>query len=282
MRCSSAHETSDLRVRTLSKEERKALEAGLRSSDAFVLRRCQILLASALGERPGRAPASDSRKSRVWLPDAAQRHPRLQPPRPGRPTSRLVASQRSPRAAFDESGAQEALREMLHQDPRKYGKESSLWTLRMAAEVSFEEGITDRELSGETIRATLERRLGVRWELSPSAGSRAPIPNTPAKRGSRPADPARREPSTALVCRFRGRDVVFSLRATFFAFVGGWPKADVRLLAKEARKDDPEPKALSCYGLYLPEMEETWLRFVDGHPVSAITTRFLGWCCYRL
>src|SRR5215207_8413947 len=41
-------------VRTLSKEERKALEAGLRSSDAFVLRRCQILLASARGERPPR------------------------------------------------------------------------------------------------------------------------------------------------------------------------------------------------------------------------------------
>ena len=76
--------------------------------------------------------------------------------------------------------------------------------------------------------------------------------------------------------------MVFSLRATFFAFVGGCQKADVRLLAKEARKDDPEPKALSCYGLYLPEMEETWLRFVDGHPVSAITTRFLGWCCHRL
>jgi hypothetical protein len=65
-------------------------------------------------------------------------------------------------AAFEESGVQ-ALHEMLHQDPRKYGKQSSLWTLRMAAEVSFEEGITDRELSGETIRATLER-LGIRWE----------------------------------------------------------------------------------------------------------------------
>jgi hypothetical protein len=41
-------------VRTLSKEESEALEAGLRSSDAFVLRRCQILLASARGERPPR------------------------------------------------------------------------------------------------------------------------------------------------------------------------------------------------------------------------------------
>ena len=43
----------------------------------------------------------------------------------------------------------------------------------------------------------------------------------------------------------------------------------MRLLQKEASKDDPEPKALSCYGLYLPELEQTWLRFVDGRPVSA-------------
>jgi DDE superfamily endonuclease len=56
----------------------------------------------------------------------------------------------------------------------------------------------------------------------------------------------------------------------------------VRLLEKEARKDDPEPKALSCYGLYLPEVGETWLRFVDGRPVSTITTQFLQWSCYRL
>ena len=33
----------------------------------------------------------------------------------------------------------------------------------MAAEVSFEEGITERRVTGETIRATLSR-LGVRWE----------------------------------------------------------------------------------------------------------------------
>jgi hypothetical protein len=40
-------------VRELSNKKREALEAGLRSSDAFVLRRCQILLASSKGERPG-------------------------------------------------------------------------------------------------------------------------------------------------------------------------------------------------------------------------------------
>jgi transposase len=28
--------------------------------------------------------------------------------------------------------------------------------------------------------------------------------------------------------------------------------------------------------------EEAWLRFVDGRPVSAVTTRYLAWCCARL
>ena len=41
-------------VRTLSKKEREALQEGLRSTDAFVLRRCQILLASSRRERAPR------------------------------------------------------------------------------------------------------------------------------------------------------------------------------------------------------------------------------------
>jgi hypothetical protein len=38
-------------VRPLTDAERHELERGLRSAEAFVLRRCQILLASARGER---------------------------------------------------------------------------------------------------------------------------------------------------------------------------------------------------------------------------------------
>ena len=34
------------------------------------------------------------------------------------------------------------MREMLHRSPREFGKDSSLWTMEMAAEVSFEEGLT--------------------------------------------------------------------------------------------------------------------------------------------
>src|SRR5713101_1481209 len=40
-------------IRPLTEDERSQVQTGLRSSDAFVLRRCQILLASARGERAG-------------------------------------------------------------------------------------------------------------------------------------------------------------------------------------------------------------------------------------
>jgi transposase len=78
----------------------------------------------------------------------------------------LVAKSSRPkrtRDAFDAESA-EALRALLHRSPRDFGRESSLWTLSMAAEVAFEEGLTQRRVSGETIRATLSRLLGVRWK----------------------------------------------------------------------------------------------------------------------
>jgi transposase len=48
---------------------------------------------------------------------------------------------------------------------------------------------------------------------------------------------------------------------------------------------------VACYGVlvrwwdrgpYHDPHEEAWLRFVDGRPVSAITTRFLEWSCTKL
>lgn len=56
----------------------------------------------------------------------------------------------------------------------------------------------------------------------------------------------------------------------------------LRLLQRTVAKNDPEPKAISCYGLYLPELDQTWIRFVDGRPVSSITTQFLEWSVEKL
>jgi hypothetical protein len=63
-----------------------------------------------------------------------------------------------------------------------------------------------------------------------------------------------------------------------------WAEADrpLRLVEQTVATDDPDPKALACYGLVLPEADEVWLRFVDGRPVSVVTTQFLAWCCAKL
>ena len=145
-------------VRTLEDAERAQLEAGLRSSDAFVLRRCQILLASARGQRAlqiAEAVGCDDQTVRnvirgfheqgqACLKEGSHRAHRL------------------PHTAFPgEKG--ESLRLLLRQSPRDFGKERSVWTLALGAQVSFEQGLTARQVSAETIRATLVR-LGVRWQ----------------------------------------------------------------------------------------------------------------------
>ncbi len=47
-------------------------------------------------------------------------------------------------------------------------------------------------------------------------------------------------------------------------------------------KDDPEPKALACYGLLRTDTQRVMLRFVDGRPVSDVTCQFLPWICQQL
>jgi transposase len=145
-------------VRPLSDAEREALEAGLRSPDAFMLRRCQILLASAdgqnayqiarnLGCNPQTARNAIHIFNQQGLPEALQQ---------GSKRPHTI------HRAFDPERAED-LRELLHSSPREFGRQTSLWTLDMAAEISFEEGLTKERITGETIRATLAR-MGVRWE----------------------------------------------------------------------------------------------------------------------
>ena len=59
----------------------------------------------------------------------------------------------------------------------------------------------------------------------------------------------------------------------------------LRLIEQTVPKDDSDPKALACYGLLVRTTnapEQTWLRFVDGRPVSVVTLSFLDWCCAKL
>jgi transposase len=78
-------------------------------------------------------------------------------------------------------------------------------------------------------------------------------------------------------------DEVWSSRLaqpTLHAWAG--PGEQLRLVSHAAGRDAPDPKALACYGLWLPERERMLLRFVEGRPVSAVTRAFLAWVAGHL
>lgn len=56
----------------------------------------------------------------------------------------------------------------------------------------------------------------------------------------------------------------------------------LRLIEQQKNKDDPDPLALSCYGLLRQDTGEMLLRFVRGRPVSSVTEDFLAWVSERL
>ncbi len=145
-----------IHVRPFTDTERSALEAGLRSSDAFTMRRCQALLANARGEN-ARQIAEHLGCSDQTVRNAirAFNAEGLEALHPGSSVPHDVGR------SFDADG-EKRLRDLLHRSPREFDKPTSVWTLELAAEVSFAEGLTPQQVSGETVRATLER-LGIGW-----------------------------------------------------------------------------------------------------------------------
>ncbi|HKB40378.1 MAG TPA: helix-turn-helix domain-containing protein [Gemmataceae bacterium] len=146
-----------LLVRELSDAERRALNAGLRSREAFTLRRAQILLASADGLRPSaiaaRVGCSVGTVHNAIRAFAAEGLACLAEKRHGPKDARPV---------LDEAKAG-PLRGILHQSPRRFGKARSTWTLDLLADVAFEQKLTPRRLSHEAIRQAV-KRLGHGWK----------------------------------------------------------------------------------------------------------------------
>jgi transposase len=166
-------------IRPLTDQERQVLERGLRSKDAFVLRRCQMLLSSARGERAPHIAQEVGCDDQTVLDALHAFNVRgLDSLQPGSPVPHTTYPTFTPEAA-------ERLRALLHRSPRAFGLETSLWTLDLAAQISFQQGLTEREVSGETIRQTL-LRLGVQWKrakrwiTSPDPGYRRKKANATA------------------------------------------------------------------------------------------------------
>ena len=164
-------------IRPFTDDERQALQAGLRSTDAFTLRRCQILLASAQGQHAAAIAAAlhcDDQTVRNAIHDFN--------------ATGLAALARgshvphtTPHAAFDAPHLAQ-LPTLLHQRPRAFGKPTEVWTLDLLAEVAFEQGLTTRRVSDEAIRGAL-KRLGISWKRAKHWIS-SPDPQYPQKNTS--------------------------------------------------------------------------------------------------
>jgi len=149
--------TEQLFVRELTAAERRELEARLKSGDAFVLRRCQILLASGRGEGVGLIAKAVGRGRQTVRNVIHGFNARgLESLRRGshRP--------KSSKPQLDEAKPQE-LQGLLHHSPRAFGKPTSLWTLELAAEVAHERGLTAGRVSDETVRRAL-KAIGTNWK----------------------------------------------------------------------------------------------------------------------
>jgi hypothetical protein len=59
-------------------------------------------------------------------------------------------------------------------------------------------------------------------------------------------------------------------------------KRPMRRVERESAKDDCDPKALACHGLFRRDTDAMMPRFVDGRPLGGVTCDFLGWACGRL
>ncbi|HEY7031333.1 MAG TPA: helix-turn-helix domain-containing protein [Thermomicrobiales bacterium] len=268
-------------VRSLTDAERQALEAGLRSSAAFTVRRAQVLLASARGEHVpaiARTLGCDEQTVRNALHAFAAHGLAALTPGSSRP--------HTTHAVFDAAGA-ERLTDLLHRSPRDFGHPTSLWTLELAAQTAHAEGLTPTRVTGETVRATLARHK-VHWQR---AKRWITSPDPAYQRKKRLRDRLIRLTRTHPTWALGFADEVWWSRVAQPA-VRAWTATGQPLRLVEQAVAKGEPKAVACYGLLVrwwddpaPDddpSEALWLRFVDGRPISGVTTRYLAWSCAKL
>ena len=143
-------------TRPFTKDEGAHLEDALRSPDAFRLRRAQYLLASARGLVSREIAATyggceQSVRNVVRAFNAVG-------------LDCLTPGSRRPKTVVSQFAGErlEPLKALLCQTPRAFGKTQSVWTTGLLATVAFEQGLTQKTVSDETIRRAL-KRLQVNW-----------------------------------------------------------------------------------------------------------------------
>ncbi|EFH80993.1 helix-turn-helix domain-containing protein [Ktedonobacter racemifer] len=267
-------------IRPLTEPERAHIEARLRSGSAFVLRRCQILLASARGERAiaiARQLGCDDQTVRNVIKDFNEQGLDVLKKESCRP-HRLRTS------IADENLP--VLRDLLHRSPRDFGIARNLWSLPLVAQICLSQGLVAAPTTAASVRRAL-KRLGVSWKRA-RALDHQPRSAVCTKKKARDRLIAYAQPRSDWAIGFLD-EVWWSRFALPRLYAWQDSEHPVRLVEQSWQKNDPDPKALACYGVLWqkgtteePVREQMWLRFVTGRPVSEITIQFLDWCCQQL
>ena len=144
-------------VRPLTEDERLALDKALRSKESFTVRRAQILRLSNQRLRPRQIAdhlgLSSQGVREVIHAFEARGLDCLRRAKMGPQTTEPI---------FDEP-KREQLLDLAHKSPREFDKARSQWTLETLAEVAFEQGLTEQQVSHETIRQAVHA-LGSSWK----------------------------------------------------------------------------------------------------------------------
>ncbi|GAC1449017.1 MAG: hypothetical protein NVSMB70_18310 [Chamaesiphon sp.] len=266
--CSNAFMYPPLYVRPFSQVEQAALEQGLRSKEAFTLRRCQILLASAKGTKPSEIAA--------YLGCSVQTVRNTIRAFEQQGLACLKAESSRPKTVkpiFDEA-KRDQLRQLLHANPRQFGKTRSNWTLDLLAEVCWQQGVTDQQVSRTTIEEAL-KAMNITWSRA-KAWIVSPDEQYELKKRQRNRLIALSEKNPDWILGFM--DEVWWSRLRH-PMMHSWAEADkpLHLVEQRAAKTETEPKAIACYGVYLRAHSQVLLRFVEQRPLSEITCQFLAW-----
>lgn len=147
-----------LYAREPEQEEQEVLNKGLRSRNAFTVRRSQIILSSGVERKNTREIAEQYGISGQCVRDVIRAFEKegiacLEEKSHGRHDNQ---------SSFDEEGLSK-LKELVRHSPRSYGHESSIWTLEMLAETCWKQNISLRPVSVDGLRCGL-RKLGVNWQ----------------------------------------------------------------------------------------------------------------------
>ena len=143
-------------VGKLSKEQTKALKAGLRSPSAFTVRRCQILLKSAKWQNAKQIA------QQLHCSDQAVRNVIRAYQQEGLACLQEKSHARhDEQVNIDEQGGVR-LKEIIRLSPRTFDYETSVWSRPLRAEVLHQEGYTSQVVSPSTITAALQR-VGIAW-----------------------------------------------------------------------------------------------------------------------